>query len=376
MKKICLVAHLNDMSGANRALVDLARRLKKTNDIIVVIPRSGMLEDRLKKEKIKYKCIYSATWVYKQDEKFLKKIIKILANIVGEIQYYFFFKKEKIDLIHFNSITYGCGAIAAHLNKIPYIWHIRELAEENFKLKFFNKRRAYKLIAKSKQILTISNFMFSKIKDEFTKNNISIVYDGIECTDVICKENKKPTKLVLIGAIASDKGQLDALRAVCYLSERKGMVIELEFVGQVTDEIYYKKLKKSIPQKLKQYVNFIGYQKDVVKYRSNDYIALMCSKAEAFGLVTVEAMYAGQIVIGSSGGATPELIENLKSGFIYEYGNYRDLAEKIEMVFNMNIDDLSIIQNNAVQRVEKEFNIKRTVEKVQLIYRNILKDNL
>ena len=135
-KKICLIAHLNDLSGANKALVDLAEGLSVTNDVTVVVPRTGPLKITLDKLNIKSKVIYSATWVYKKDEYLTKRILKRIINTIAEVIYYSFFKKEQFDIIHFNSITYGCGGVSASKLEIPYTWHIRELAEENFNLTY------------------------------------------------------------------------------------------------------------------------------------------------------------------------------------------------------------------------------------------------
>jgi len=56
----------------------------------------------------------------------------------------------------------------------------------------------------------------------------------------------------------------------------------------------------------------------------------VCSKAEAFGRVTIEGMLSGTLVIGAACGATEELIQNNKTGLLYEYGNENDLTNKIK----------------------------------------------
>lgn len=57
---------------------------------------------------------------------------------------------------------------------------------------------------------------------------------------------------------------------------------------------------------------------------------LVCSRAEAFGRVTAEAMLAWTPVVGARSGATPELIRDHQEGLLYEPGDHRDLARKIE----------------------------------------------
>jgi glycosyltransferase involved in cell wall biosynthesis len=55
----------------------------------------------------------------------------------------------------------------------------------------------------------------------------------------------------------------------------------------------------------------------------------MCSKCEAFGRVTIEAMKIGIPVIGSNTCGTVELIEHERSGLLYEQGNPSGLANEV-----------------------------------------------
>ena len=367
--KICLIAHLNDLSGANKALVDLAVGLKERHDVTVVVPRKGALSEKLEELGVTTEIIVSGTWVYKRDEHLIKKCIKRVLNFFAEGVYYRFFKKNKFDLVHYNSITYGCGAKALNKLKTPYVWHIRELAEENFNLTFFNKRKSYELIKGAACILTISKFMLNKIAQDFDKEKIVVVYDGNTIKDKPTFTPAENYKLVLIGAIAEDKGQLDAIQALDFLSN-KGIVLDLHIVGAVTDEQYHQRVLNAITPSIESHVHFEGYLKDVSKFRTSDYIALMCSKAEAFGLVTIEAMNSGQLIIGSNGGATPELIDSALTGCIYEYGNHVDLANKIEMLINN--EEKEQIVTKAYNNVSVKFNINTTIDNVDSIYHDVI----
>ena len=57
----------------------------------------------------------------------------------------------------------------------------------------------------------------------------------------------------------------------------------------------------------------------------------MCSKAEGFGRVTAEFMSWGKPVIGRDSGATPEIVEDRVSGFLYD-GSIEDLARKMALL--------------------------------------------
>ncbi|MGV3060937.1 glycosyltransferase family 4 protein [Streptococcus hyovaginalis] len=375
MEKICLVAHLNDLSGANKSLVDLAVFLKTSFEVIVVVPRDGLLNEELKSLGIKTKIIYSGTWVSRKQESSIKAFTKKMLLKISERRFYQFFKKEKFSLIHFNSSTYGSGAVSAGKLDIPYTWHIRELAEENFSLTFFNRKKTFRLINSASKVITISNFMKNKISEDIKSDLIEVIHNGIVPYKSGFKLSKEKMKLVMIGAIAPDKGQLDAIRAVKYLKYNKKLEIELTIVGPITDKNYYNNLVFEIADDIKHLITFAGYQKDVSEYRKSNYIALVCSKAEAFGRVTIEAMNFHQIVIAANSGATPEIIDNNVNGFLYQTGDFVNLANTIHKVINLTMDQKSKIINNASIKVKSEFDIRLTAKRVKSIMTEIIHNN-
>ena len=76
----------------------------------------------------------------------------------------------------------------------------------------------------------------------------------------------------------------------------------------------------------------IGHTEDPLPYFGEAHVALMCSRQEAFGRVTVEAMKMGRPVIGVNSGGTPELVRDGFNGFLYTPGDLKDLADKIEIL--------------------------------------------
>lgn len=371
MYKICLIAHLNDLSGANKSLVDLADGLSAHFDVTVIVPRKGPLSETLTERNIKWHEIYSGTWVYKTHEKWYKRQFKQLVNQIAEKKFYQYFKTNKFDLVHYNSSVYGCGARSLLELGMTYTWHIRELPESNFSLTFFNREISFDCIKRSTQIITISDFMKDKIKKSLGVDNVITVYNGVKVNTVQAAEGNDSQKdFVIIGAVAKDKGQLDAIRAIKIL-HRKGLKSKLFIVGPVTDEDYDKRIKEEIDDETSKYIIFTGYQKNVSQYRTSKYVALVCSPAEAFGRVTIEAMNAGQLTIGARGGATPEIIDDGRNGYLYTPGNSDELANCMQKSIE---NDNACLIENAKRTVEQQFDIKSTVENVSAIFLQVITD--
>jgi glycosyltransferase involved in cell wall biosynthesis len=67
-------------------------------------------------------------------------------------------------------------------------------------------------------------------------------------------------------------------------------------------------------------VEFWGYIPDPERAFLAADVALMCSRSEAMGRVTAEAMSACRPVIGFDGGGTAELIDPGRTGLLYRGG--------------------------------------------------------
>lgn len=77
-------------------------------------------------------------------------------------------------------------------------------------------------------------------------------------------------------------------------------------------------------------VEFVGFVSDMKTLRENCDVELVCSKKEAFGRVTIEAMLSSNPVIASNAGANPELVRDGENGFLYTYNVADDLAKNME----------------------------------------------
>jgi glycosyltransferase involved in cell wall biosynthesis len=138
--------------------------------------------------------------------------------------------------------------------------------------------------------------------------------------------------LVLVGTVVATKGQGDAIRALSLLV-KKGLSIRLTLVGSWNTEYDYYSRQLAKELGVDQFVDFIGFTENPFSYFLRSDVALMCSKHEAFGRVTVEAMKLGKPVIGANTGGTLELIQDGWNGFLYQSGNVEDLARKIEILY-------------------------------------------
>ena len=139
-----------------------------------------------------------------------------------------------------------------------------------------------------------------------------------------------------------------------------------------------KNLYKILTDKIKKYnlsnnFNFKGYQNNVNEVINKYDIAIMASKSEAFGRVTIEYMMANVAVIASDTGANIELINNKKNGLLYHYNDFQDLKNKIILLKNNKEFCRKIAQNGC--KNSKKYTSEINAKSIYKLYKEVLNEN-
>ncbi len=115
-----------------------------------------------------------------------------------------------------------------------------------------------------------------------------------------------------------------------------GLDFRLEFVGDGKEE---KKLKKLVREqkldKVTQFLGFLSPEDTRAQMEKADIFVCTSNKLEGWGSVIYEALSAGCAVIApSQAGATPFLISQGKTGYIFKSGSIDSLAEKLRILLS------------------------------------------
>lgn len=382
MKNILIVCHDFTNSGANMALLDvLTNNINKEYNYYVLLPRKS---DILKKRLVELGCnvivgnyIVTTKHLYKDTLKEkIKQLIKyIIYRFINPLQINRIVKKLNninINLIHSNSFAVTIGAEIAKKMNIPHIWHIREFMEEDHEIEHYNKKRLKELVEYSNAIF-ISNAIKEKYMEKYKFKSSTILYDNVKYDDTYKKEKKFLQKnecnLLIVGNLTENKGQMIAIKALEYINNNE-ISNDYKFIlyicGQGTNEI---KLKEYIKNRGIKNIVFKGYVEKMLEIRKNIDIAMICSKKEAFGRVTVEAMYYENYAIGSNSGCTKEIL-NEKYSDLYEEDNHVDLAKKIINAINNKEGTVKKI-NNAKSIALKRYN-RNILKDIEILYNKVL----
>jgi len=341
---ILLVAHEKNLGGASRSLVALASELqKKGHKIIVVLPfRTGQVYQKLIELQIPVYKVFFGWWMMPSYwNPVLKLIFRILyvTEKIPVMRIVKIAKREKIQVIHSNSSVIDVGALAAQKAGVPHIWHFREFGDADFQLEYLKGReKSCRFVAGIKgKVIFISrnlrNYYNAEIPDEICK----VIYNGIS-KEFLCEKSyaRKGGKFVFLiaGYLHRNKRQDIALQAAKILKAKGYDNFELWIAGQASamsdSKKFEEELREFAEHNLKDCCKFLGFVSDMKELRQKADIELVCSNREAFGRVTVEAMMAGNPAIGTNTGANPELIEDRRTGRLFQNGNAADLADKMQ----------------------------------------------
>lgn len=384
--KVLFVANIGQIGGATNCLFTLANSLNKAKKIepIILISKKGNLTNMCDKANIKYIILKFDAFVINEGSTKIKKIIKkflfpifklrnIILNKAALNKIDNLIDMNEIDIIHTNVNRDNFGAILSKKYNIPHVWHLREFGDIDYKCLYYNKNYINYMNQNTDYFISVSNAIRNNfIIKGLDINKIYTIYDGIsKFSDYDKKFSKNQLKILFMGGIQESKGQIQLIEALHLLSSDVLKNIKVDFYGNGSLE-YIKKLKEKINEyKLNSVFKFNGYSNNLNKEIKKYDIGIMCSKCEAFGMVTIEYMANKLITIVSNTGASPEIVTS-KSGFIYEYNNYQSLANIIKKIYYMDEITKKEISNNAFER-SKYFSEEKTIENILKLYKKIIK---
>ncbi len=388
--RVAYITHYADLYGANRSLLDLILELRdrKSIDPLVIVPAEGAFTDRLRQQGIAFvllpfrpwmeKRVYMGRlhhrllqwWGYRQRaRKRRREQEALLPALTAKL------KAWKPDLIHVNSSVIGIGHPLAKALRLPLIWHVREFAFEHYDLHpdvgFPGFRRA---LRQADRVIAISDAVRKYLVRYVPEERIRMIHNGIisdkeyERLAAYGKRDHLPDRpftFASIGYFHRSKGQLEALKAIAAL-RMNGLHVQLLMAGSGND----RELNATIEDLgLQDAVELPGFISDPASIYARCDALLNCSRHEALGRVTIEAMAHRIPVIGHASGGTIELIDHGRTGFLYHTE-----AELVRYMQDLVTDRMIAREMGeaAFGSIKGRFSIERRSAEVLDLYRAVL----
>ncbi len=342
--KVLILSHSSELGGAERSMLDLfdywtSKGLVEPH-FVIRRPLDNLAKE-LRKRNWGYTAIHYTNWSQRTPSKRAEDIFrnatfntKAIFAIEKAIQ------KLKPDLVITNTIVSPWAAVAAYFQKVPHVWFVREYGDIDHQhiFELGREKMLQDIDTLSSLVVTNSKTLAKHLQPLVDKNKTTTLYTPFDLEALRQKslqsaknpfKSEGSLKLVITGKITRTKGQDEAAQAVANLN-KLGFDTELCVIGTPKEQGDDELLKKIIEDNhLSSKVHLVGEQANplaVLKYAD---IGIMASKQEAFGRVTFEYMAVGRPVIGANSGATPEMIEHGKNGYLYELGSTESLTNQL-----------------------------------------------
>jgi glycosyltransferase involved in cell wall biosynthesis len=210
---------------------------------------------------------------------------------------------------------------------------------------------------------------FQPVLEEVIYNPVKIYRLPTEGRDIF----EEPLRMIYAGTVSEEKGVGDLIQAMRILRNNE-ISITLDIAGKLGS--YGKQLLEDLTSPNAEWCTFHGHvsKPELMDLYSNASMACFPSWWEAMGLVCVEAMYAGPIVIGSNSGGMVEIIEDGKDGFLVDPKSPEEIAAKIIQIIQLPKEEKIRISHAAQEKVLKLFSVEYVAEQTDRFYAKVLKD--
>ena len=260
----------------------------------------------------------------------IKKGFIFLSTLIKFVNY---LVSKKPNIIYFQpsvtGITYCRDLLIILIGKLfnkKFILHLhgKGIADACKKNKFI--ALLYKLGLNKQYLIVLSKNQISDISFLDSKK-IFVVPNGIPLINALKTEKSEMNltfRFLFLSNLIKSKGVLDVIEAAKYL-KKKGYKFNVDIVGAESDVSKSDLLSVIKEYELEDYVFYHGpkYNEEKIKcFQNADAFVFPTQYApETFGLVLLEAMQFSLPIITTDESGIPEIVENGKSGYIYNKNN-------------------------------------------------------
>ena len=319
-----------DLGGLELYMMRCAKALSKEFNVVSVINPAGKLEQYYSGTEFKYALLA------KKSNLLMFGSAKKLAKIIDE---------HAIDIVHLHwTKDIPIAVLAKQLSKRkPKLVQTRNMLMTRFKDDFYH-RFLYKnidlMLPTSKEV----KGQIEKFIPESVRPEVEVLYMGVSEPDMLDEAGVKALResigmnesfsIGLVGRIEEAKGQILLINAIETLV-KKGLDVKAFFVGHPMQESYLEELKRDVVSRgLDEKIHFLGFMNNPHHFMQVSDAIVLATEHETFGLVLIEAMQMQTAIIGANRGGPLEIIEDKKSGLLFESMNAESLTESIEYLYN------------------------------------------
>ena len=363
-----LTSHL-DVGGVTRYVLSLSRKLIERGHRVIIAADHGQCEAEVR-------AMGAIHWPLPlhTSAEFSFPVWRARRQLAGWLQ------KESVDIFHAHTrVSQVIAQPLARQRRIPYVttWH-----------GIFKPRLGRRLWpCTGDRCIAISEPVRRHLLEDFhvPADRVRCVYNGIDVAryavlpdapalaDFRQSLGFAPEDCVIgaIGRMASGrvKGFDLVLAAIALLRDQMPHVVLL-LVGDGPRRPFLEDVAQRL--EIQDCVRFVGSVNDIrLPLALMDIFVFSSRWPEGFGLSLIEAMAAGKPVVATRVGATPDIIEDGRSGLLVNPEDPAGLAGAIKQLL-LRPDLAAQLGSGAQVRVQSHFSLNRMVDGIEAVYREVV----
>lgn len=251
--------------------------------------------------------------------------------------------------IPFFSPLFSNKKIFLHIHHVHKEVWFKEMTIKNMPIAitgYLLETKMMPFLYRKKEVITISKSSADSIIEEgLSKKVKGIVNPGIEFYKYKKMEKSKNPTVLFLNRIKKYKGVDILLKAVNEVKKKNIEDIEFWIAGIGED---LESMKEYTKENDLKNVKFFGRvsEKEKSEIMQKAWIFVNPSFKEGWGIVNIEANYFGTPVLGSGVNGIKDSVINGKTGYLFKYGDYKELADKI-VILTKNKKLLENLSKNA-----------------------------
>ncbi|AAB84644.1 GlcNAc-phosphatidylinositol related biosynthetic protein [Methanothermobacter thermautotrophicus str. Delta H] len=190
----------------------------------------------------------------------------------------------------------------------------------------------YTLSRRFDRIVAVSEYTAGKILERYPWQQVSVVHNMVDFRTPPVRKTSTPS-IACVSRLVEYKRIQDLIRAVSVIRE-KFPDIRCRIIGTGPLEERLRGLARELAvEDNVEFMGFVEKHADVLEVIAESWVFCLPSVVEGFGIVVVEAMGCGTPFVAAR---IPPVMESSqeKGGLFFEPGNWRDLAEKLELLLS------------------------------------------
>lgn len=384
-RKVLYVHTTSEIGGSDVSLAGIVERLDPRRFVpLVALPSEGPLVQRLEQSGAR---VFVLPRMKKLTSRKGKAWLAVFAANypLGVASLASLIRRERVDLVHTNTIHNLYGGAAARVTGRPHVWHVREIVWQNRALLRIEQAMAS---AMADRVIVTSD----AVREAFDRGGrralpFAKIENGVDLrrftpgsSDLVRRDFTIDPSAPLVGTAARMdvwKGLEDFIEAAAIVRRTRPDARFVLAGGAIEGLRTYEGelLSLAAARGLDGALFFAGWRYGPgampAFHQSLDVFVLPSREPEPFGLVVLEAMASGKPVVATAQGGPLEIVRDRETGLLV---TPRDPSAMAAGIVDLLSDPARAVAYGRAgrARVEAHYDISRTVERLQLLYDEVI----